>query len=334
MDQRDVALETLRRVAYLLERQLAETYRVQAFRKAASAIEQLAPDQFDDFVKANQLQTLKGVGAKSDAIVTEALTGAVPEYLQKLEDEPWLPEMSDAALAIRNALKGDCHTHSTWSDGGSSIIEMARTARELGHEYNVITDHSPRLTVANGLSPERLRAQFDELETVNKTFDDYRVLRGIEVDINEDGTLDQIPELLEQLDIVVASVHSKLRMSSAEMTPRMIRAIEDPHSTILGHCTGRKVMGRQRPPSEFDAKAVFQACIDTNTAVEINSRPERTDPPDELLRLAVEMGCTFAIDTDAHAPGQLDFINYGCIRAAFFEIPPERIINTRMLAKR
>jgi len=150
-----------------------------------------------------------------------------------------------------------------------------------------------------------------------------------EVDILEDGSLDQTEELLGQLDVVVASVHSKLRMPSTPMTQRMVAAIRNPHTDVLGHCTGRIVTGRGRPQAEFDAEAVFTACRESGVAVEVNCRPERQDPPDDLLQLAVELGCVFAIDTDAHAPGQLDWLDAGCIRAELFGIGPDRVINTR-----
>jgi putative hydrolase len=156
----------------------------------------------------------------------------------------------------------------------------------------------------------------------------FRVLSGIEVDINEDGTLDQSADVLAALDIVVASVHSKLRSPGDVMTKRMLAAIEDPNMDILGHCTGRIVAGRGRPESEFDHEAVFTACRDNNVAVEINSRPERKDPPIKLLKLAVDIGCRFSIDTDAHAPGQLEWQYIGCDRAAAGGVTEERVINT------
>jgi putative hydrolase len=156
-----------------------------------------------------------------------------------------------------------------------------------------------------------------------------RILTGIEVDILEDGTLDQSGELLGRLDVVVASVHSKLRMPSEPMTSRMLTAVANPHVDVLGHCTGRLLAGRGRPQSEFDAQAVFAACRDHGVAVEINCRPERQDPPGPLLELAAELGCVFAIDTDAHAPGQLDWLEGGCLRAEKAGIAPDRVINTR-----
>jgi putative hydrolase len=230
---------------------------------------------------------------------------------------------------MRDALRGDCHAHSDWSDGGSPPREMAEAARDLGHEWMALTDHSPRLTVASGLSAERLTQQLKLIRQLNKELAPFRILTGIEVDILEDGSLDQREDLLGQLDVVVASVHSKLRMPAAEMTPRMLRAIANPHVDVLGHCTGRMVAGRGRPQSQFDADRVFAACSDHGVAVEINCRPERQDPPDQLLRLATEAGCLFAIDTDAHAPGQLDWIGSGCVRAEGMGIEPARVINTR-----
>jgi len=204
---------------------------------------------------------------------------------------------------------------------------MAAAARDLGHDWIALTDHSPRLTVARGLSAERLSAQLTLLDRLNAELAPFRILTGIEVDILEDGSLDQQDKLLARLDVVVASVHSKLRMDAAPMTARMLAAVRNPLVDILGHCTGRLISGRGRPPSRFDAEAVFTACRDSGTAVEINCRPERQDPPDELLSLAADIGCVFSIDTDAHAPGQLDWIGSGCARAEAAGIGPERVIN-------
>ncbi len=233
---------------------------------------------------------------------------------------------------LLTALRGDCHTHSDWSDGGSSIEEMAEAARQLGHEYVVLTDHSPRLTVARGLSAERLREQLAVVAALNAAYADagtpFRILTGIEVDILDDGSLDQDPDLLAELDIVVASVHSQLRMERRRMTERMVTAVSNPHVDILGHCTGRLVTGRGRPESDFDADAVFEACRDNGVAVEINSRPERLDPPRRLLRRARELGCRFSIDTDAHAPGQLGWQPYGCARALECGVGVEDVVNT------
>jgi len=317
----------LRRIAYLLERQRADTYRVRAFRRAADAVAEQGPERLRALHAAGRLKDLPGVGETTAAIIGEVLDGRVPAYLEDLEAAP-MSARSAAADAYRRALQGDCHSHSDWSDGGSDIRTMAQAAIALGHRYLVLTDHSPRLTVAHGLDAARLSAQLKVVARLNEELAPFRILTGIEVDILEDGSLDQDEGLLADLDVVVASVHSKLRMEAAAMTVRMLAAIESPHSDILGHCTGQIIVGRGRKPSSFDAASVFEACARTGTAVEINCRPERRDPPPELLGQAIDAGCLFSIDTDAHAPGQLEWQWYGCERAADAAVAVERVVNT------
>ncbi len=322
------AVADLRRIAFLLERAHESTYRVRAFRTAAAVLRRRDPDEIARLVRTGELARLKGVGEVTARCVTESVGGEPPAYLQRLEAIEPRP-LDQAAEVLLEAIRGDCHSHTDASDGGSPLREMVETAQALGHDYLVITDHSPRLTVANGLSVERLRAQLEDIAELNAELSGFRVLTGIEVDINEDGSLDQDEALLAELDVVVASVHSKLRMPRAEMTERMLTAIENPHVDVLGHCTGRMVTGsRKRPESQFDAAAVFAACAEYGVAVEVNSRPERLDPPKRLLRLAVEAGCDFTIDTDAHAPGQLDWLRNGCERAAECEVPADRVLNS------
>ena len=315
----------LRRIAYLLEREGAESYKVRAFRTAAAAIGDLPTDELSTLSPA-RLQKIPGVGKTSAQVITEALSGATPGYLERLESLE-VPQVSGTAAGLRQRLQGDCHSHSDWSDGGSPIVEMAEAAKALGHRYWALTDHSPRLTVAHGLDADRLRQQLEVVAALNDELAPFRILTGIEVDILEDGSLDQDEELLAQLDVVVASVHSKLRMEEAQMTRRMLRAVENPHTDILGHCTGRIVVGKGRPPSTFDAQVVFGACARTGTAVEINSRPERQDPPEPLLSLALDLGCVVTVDTDAHAPGQLEWQRHGCEQAAQAGVPADRIMN-------
>ncbi len=317
----------LRRIAFLLERAHEPTFRVRAFRSAAARADSLPPGELAERAVAGTLRELPGIGDVTARCITESLRGEEPVYLRRLDATADKP-VAEAGVDLRLALRGDCHSHSDWSDGGSPIREMADTARDLGHEYLVLTDHSPRLTVARGLSAERLEQQLDVVASLNEELAPFRILTGIEVDILDDGSLDQREDLLERLDLVVASVHSGLRMPSVEMTPRMVTAIASPHVDVLGHCTGRMVTGnRKRPESEFDAEIVFAACEQFGVAVEVNSRPERLDPPKRLLRLAVEAGCLVSIDTDAHAPGQLDWQPYGCERAAACGVPAETVVN-------
>ena len=319
-------VQALRQIAFELERGGQPTYRVRAFRRAAQVIGELGPGELERRIAAGTLEALPGIGATTAQVITEAAADQQPGYLARLLAERPPPEHD----GLRAALRGDCHTHSDWSDGGSPPDEMAEAARALGHEWIALTDHSPRLTVANGLSAERLEAQLGLVGELNATLAPFRILTGIEVDILEDGALDQRDDLLGLLDVVVASVHSRLRMPAGPMTDRMVAAIANPHTDVLGHCTGRLLGGRgRRPESVFDPGTVFTACREHGVAVEINCRPERMDPPDRLLRLAAEAGCLFAIDTDAHAPGQLDWLGHGTIRAETLGIPADRVINTR-----
>jgi putative hydrolase len=322
-------VRVLRRIAFLLERRLADSYRIKAYRGAAASLLKVPEAERLERARAGTLRELPAIGAKTEAIIADCLAGREPGYLAELEQDAG--PLAPGGERMRAALRGDLHTHSDWSDGGSPIEEMAFTAIELGHDYTVLTDHSPRLKVANGLSSARLEKQLDVVEAVNAHLDgSFRLLRGIEVDILDDGALDQTEEMLGRLDVVVASVHSKLRMDRAPMTRRMVAACRHRETNVLGHCTGRLITGGrgQRPPSEFDAEAVFAACAENDVAVEINSRPERADPPDDLVALALEAGCLFAIDSDAHAPGQLDFLDHGCARAEQLGVPAERVVNT------
>ena len=326
-------VEALEAIAYALETRSAPGFKVRAFRTAAETIRSIDPDRLAELASGGGLARLKGVGDTTATVIKEALAGQIPSYLSELgpsslgeDDVP-----TEGAEALLHALRGDCHSHSEWSDGSSPIEVMARTAAALGHDYLALTDHSPRLTVAHGLNRERLVQQLEIVAELNEQLAPFRILTGIEVDILEDGALDQEEELLAGLDVVVASVHSKLAMEPEQMTARMVRAMESPYTDILGHCTGRLLSGKGRPQSRFDADAVFSCCAEHGKAVEINSRPERRDPPPPLLERALELGCLVTIDTDAHAPGQLEWQRLGCEQAAAAEVRPDQIVNTHGL---
>ena len=309
----------LNEIAYWLERELASPFKTKAFRHAASVIAALPASEVAERGREGRWNGVSGVGGSTAEVIREAVAGGIPARLAALREGAVA-----TTSALRRKLRGDLHSHSDWSDGTTPVAVMAETAAWLGHDYLVLTDHSPHLRVANGLSPERLRDQLKEVAKHDV------LLSGIEVDILDDGSLDQVPELLDRLDIVVASVHSKLKMLSPEMTARMLAAVRNPRTNVLGHCTGRLVEGSRgtRPQSAFDARAVFEACAEHGVAVEINSRPERQDPPDALIAMALEAGCLFAIDSDAHAPGQLGLIDLGAERAEAAGVPAERIVTT------
>lgn len=318
--------EALERVVYFKDRALEESRRVQAYVRARDLVLELGDDEIARRHREGTLQELPGIGPSTARVIALALDDDLDGYLAELDAKTAIDAGQGGEL--RDALRGDCHTHTTWSDGGASVEAMARTAMALGHDYLVVTDHSPRLTIAHGLNRERLLAQLDEIDEVRERVAPFRILTGMEVDILQDGSLDQDDDLLERLDVVVASVHSKLSMPEADMTRRMVLAVASPHVDILGHCTGRKVVGGQRPQSRFDAEIVFAACARFDTAVEINCRPERQDPPEELLSLALDWECKVAINTDAHAPGQLEWQPYGCDKAARLGVTPDQIVNT------
>ncbi len=311
---------------HYLDRELAAAPKVRAFRRALGIISGLSDDEVRERAEHETLTELKGIGASTSKVITEALGGVTDGYLAALERRSRVPRGAGAELL--GQLRGDCHCHTTFSDGGASLAQMAHTAAALGHEWLVITDHSARLTVAHGLNEERLGIQLEEIAVRNAEMAPFRIFTGMEVDILEDGSLDLSAEMLSRLDVVVASVHSKLRMPSAEMTPRMVAAIANPHSDILGHCTNRKLSGRGRPPSSFDAGVVFAACAHFDKAVEINCRPERRDPPEELLKLALDWGCKVAINSDAHATGQLEWQPFGADKAHRCGVSASQVINT------
>jgi DNA polymerase (family 10) len=226
-------------------------------------------------------------------------------------------------------LRGNLHTHSTYSDGKASLEQLAQAAQERGYEYLAITDHSQRLTVTNGLTPERLSRQIEEIDRLNEQLDGFTLLKGIEVDILEDGTLDLPDDMLRQLDIVVCSIHSRFKLSGEEQTERVLRALENPHCHILGHPTGRLI--NKRPPYDLDMERILNAAAELGCCVEINAQPDRLDVHDVHARMAKERGVKMAISTDAHAIAELDYLRFGINQARRGWLEAPDVLNTHSL---
>ena len=280
-------VDALTEIAFLLERDRVIRYKSKAFRTAGDVVVGLSPDVLNDPVR---LKNTKGIGDTTYKVIRQALAGEVPDYLADLRENSSVSAKSE----LRAKLKGDLHAHSEWSDGTTSIELMVDSARRLGHEYLALTDHSPRLTVARGLSAERLEEQLEVVAGLDEAAGkDFRLLTGIEVDINDDGSLDQTDDLLGRLDVVVASVHSKLKTDARADDPPHGRRREQPATST---CSGTSPAGSSRvraapgPARQFDAAAVFAACAANGVAVEVNSRPERQDPPDDLIAMALDAG--------------------------------------------
>jgi len=231
---------------------------------------------------------------------------------------PTLVELSD--------IRGDLHDHTEWSDGVCTIEQMARAAAQRKREYLSISDHSPGRAVANGLSIERLREQMHIVASVRDAYG-VRLLTGSEVDIRADASLDLPDDVLADLDVVVASIHSSFRASKDQQTKRLLGAIENPYVAIIGHPTGTLI--EEREGYEFDVDTVFKAAARTGTALEINANPARLDLSADLARRARELGCTISIDTDAHHIEDMDNMLFGVATARKAGFTKERVLNTR-----
>jgi DNA polymerase (family 10) len=262
------------------------------------------------------------------------------EIYEKLKLEFVPPELRENAGEIEAAekhslpkllelrdVKGDLQMHSTASDGKNTVEEMAEAAKELGHEYIAITDHSKAVTVANGLDEKRMAAHIKNLRAVDKKGLGIRVLVGSEVDILKDGKLDYSEEILAQLDVVVCSIHSYFNLERAEMTERMLAAIENPYAQIIGHPTGRLLL--RRDPLDYDVEKILDACAKHGVAMECNSYPDRLDLKDVYLRMCKEKGVKVVISTDSHSTGNLSFIRHGVTMARRGWLEKKDVINTR-----
>jgi putative hydrolase len=322
------AAQALSEIGYLLRQDPKEVFRAKAFAMAAWSLALERPD-LAALHKGGELTTIEGVGAGIAKVLAELVEGGHSRYLERLREQMKQPARPDESVIDFNHYQGDVHSHTNWSDGRATMLEMAEGARALGYRYLGVTDHSPRIKVVNGLGAERLVAQSYEMAGVQSQVPEVTLLQGIEVDILEDGSLDLPDAVLEILDVVVASPHVKLRQEPAAMTERMLRAVSHPHVDVIGHPTGRRPGSREG--ASYDFEAVFKQAAKHGVALELDCDPARMDLSPEMARLALELGCNFALDADAHAPAEFAYVPMGLWMARRAGIPEDRILNFRPL---
>ncbi len=322
------AAQTLSEIGYLLRQQEKERFRAKAFSAAAWSIALQQPD-LESLARTDSLTSLEGVGEGIARVLKDIIETGQSRYLNRLREQMQQPQRDDETGLDFKDYRGDIHSHTTWSDGRATMLEMARGAQALGYSYLGITDHSPRITVVHGLDAERLVAQSREMAEVQEQVDGVTLLQGIEVDILEDGSLDLPDAVLEILDVVIASPHVKLRQEPAAMTERMMRAVSHPHVDVIGHPTGRRPGSREG--ATYDFEAVFKATAQNRVAVEIDCDPARMDLSPEMARLALDCGCDFAVDADAHAPAEFAYVPMGLWMASRAGVPAGRILNFKPL---
>ncbi len=320
------AAQALSEIGYLLRQDAKEKFRAKAFSMAAWSIALERPD-LEALQRSESLTSIEGVGAGIARVLSELIETGESRYLNRLREEMGQPARDDESALDFAQYQGDVHSHTNWSDGRATMLEMAQGAQALGYGYLGITDHSPRITVVHGLDAERLLAQSREMAEVQKQVDGLTLLQGIEVDILEDGSLDLPDQVLEILDVVIASPHVKLRQEPAAMTERMLRAASHPHVDVIGHPTGRRPGSREG--ASFDFEAVFKEAAKHGVALEIDCDPARMDLSPEMARLAFECGCDFTVDADAHAPAEFAYVPMAMWMARRAGIPMERILNFR-----
>jgi putative hydrolase len=318
------AAQVLSEIGYLLRQDPAEKFRAKAFSAAAWSLAVERPD-LAALHSRNELTSLEGVGAGIAKVLAEIMETGGSRYLDRLRGHMNQPARDDESVLDLGRYQGDVHSHSNWSDGRATMLEMARGAEAMGYHYLGVTDHSPRIKVVNGLDADRLLAQSREMADVQAEVPGVALLQGIEVDILEDGTLDLPDMVLELLDVVIASPHVKLRQEPAAMTERMLRAVSHPHVDVIGHPTGRRPGARDG--ANYDFEAVFKEAARHHVALEIDCDPARMDLSPEMARLALECGCNFTLDADAHAPAEFAYVPMGMWLARRAGIPMERILN-------
>ncbi|HKW69898.1 MAG TPA: PHP domain-containing protein [Candidatus Dormibacteraeota bacterium] len=320
------AVQVISEIGYLLRQDPKERFRAQAFSAAAWSIALQRPD-LESLRRTDSLTSLDGVGEGIARVLTDLIDTGQSRYLNRLREQFKQPARDDESDLDFDEYRGDIHSHTNWSDGRATMLEMAQGAQALGYSFLGITDHSPRITVVRGLNAERLVAQSREMAEVQKQVDGLALLQGIEVDILEDGSLDLPDAVLEILDIVIASPHVKLRQEPAAMTERMLRAVSHPHVDLIGHPTGRRPGSREG--ATYDFEAVFKEAAQHGVALEIDCDPARMDLSPEMARLALACGCTFSVDADAHAPAEFAYVPMALWMARRAGIPRDRILNFR-----
>jgi putative hydrolase len=318
------AAQALSEIGYLLRQDPEEKFRAKAFSAAAWSVAIQRPD-LPSLHGSNELTTLEGVGAGIAKVLSDLIENGQSRYLERLREQMKQPAREDESVLDFAGYQGDVHSHSDWSDGKATMLEMARGAEAIGYRYLGVTDHSPRITVVHGLNAERLLAQSHQMAEVQKKVPGVTLLQGIEVDILEDGTLDLPDAVLEILDVVIASPHVKLRQEPAAMTERMLRAASHPHVDVIGHPTGRRPGSREG--ATYDFEAVFKEAALHNVALEIDCDPARMDLSPEMARLALDCGCNFTLDADAHSPAEFAYVPMAMWMARRAGIPQDRILN-------
>lgn len=263
----------------------------------------------EEFVAAQPGVSFKSLRTEQEVFEKARLPYVVPELRDHPNALAWAQKDQLPALVTAEDLVGVLHVHTTWSDGLHSLEQMCERARDLGYQYIGITDHSKSAFYANGLQPDRLLAQWEAIDQLNEKMGSFKILKGIESDILNDGNLDYDDALLARFDFVIASVHSNLKMSIEKATERVVRAIENPYTTILGHPTGRLLLSREGYPLDWDA--VFDACQRCKVAIELNAHPYRLDIDYTLIPRAVELGIPISINPDAHSLDGLEHVRYG-----------------------
>ncbi len=318
------AAQVLSEIGYLLRQDPKETYRARAFSAASWSVALQRPD-IEALNKEEKLTSIPGVGAGIARVLSDLIATGGSRYLDRLRAESGQPARDYETVIELAGYQGDLHSHTTWSDGRATMLEMAEGAKALGYRYLCVTDHSPRIKVVNGLDAQRLLAQSHEMAEVQKKVRGLTLLQGIEVDILEDGALDLPDQVLEILDFVIASPHVKLRQDPSSMTERMMRAVANPHVDLIGHPTGRRPGSREG--ATYDFELVFKEAAERGVAVEIDCDPARMDLSPEMARLAFECGCDFVLSSDAHAPNELAYVPMAAWMASRAGIPTERILN-------